>query len=541
MKNKISSKNFLKKYLPYILLALIIPIISISALSAIIKWGTNFINTNELIIDTYEPISIGDYLGYYIAIVSIEITGLLSLALLRTSNKSNKLSEDIKNKEDKRDREAVRESALIIYYDLISNLSILKAMYSLKGSKLRRMEENKLNVVSDWVKNVANLRDILTKKELETIFNLYNSFLLLNELDNNKSDDNNEIDTLVKSLSEKIFIPALLNYLWMDFKGITESILNSQYYLILKKIELASRDSSNNEDDILYSENGEILIKQSNGNTKCKGIFADGAMKDGKDEWYMDNETLLYSFEYKNGEIISGKYINIFRDKYELVFDGQLNSSKELVNGYGTSFYSPNKIKYQGFVSNGVFDGEGKSYSVNNSLKPSFSGIWKEGEMINGEYINDKSNSILYFKGEYRNNRPYSGEIKYSELCKFKDSYGFEGIISEGKPLKGRGYKFFKDIISEGYRSENPQYDYDMDQYDYEDIHQEIPYEVEQEMYEDSERRDIQRSLENLEEYYGHVVELIRTDWDDGEPMRYEDDVLNKKYFAYSNSKIVKR
>jgi len=137
----------------------------------------------------------------------------------------------------------------------------------------------------------------LTKKELETIFNLYNSFLLLNELDNNKRNDNNEIDTLVKSLSEKIFISALLDYLWMDFKGITESILNSQYYLILKKIELASRDSSNDEEEIFYNENGEILIKQNNRNIKCKGILVDGVMKDGKDEWYMDNGTLLYSFE----------------------------------------------------------------------------------------------------------------------------------------------------------------------------------------------------------------------------------------------------
>ncbi|MDU1443137.1 MAG: hypothetical protein E6916_06435 [Clostridium cochlearium] len=58
--------------------------------------------------------------------MTLEVTGILSWALLKTSKKSNELSEAIKAKEDNRDNEKVKKSAMIIYYDLLSNVRILK-------------------------------------------------------------------------------------------------------------------------------------------------------------------------------------------------------------------------------------------------------------------------------------------------------------------------------------------------------------------------------------------------------------------------------
>ncbi|MBK5243096.1 hypothetical protein [Clostridium sp.] len=257
-----SYKILKKRYIPMIF---IIPFILIFILSLIIKYGTMFINTKELIIDVYSPIKIGEYLYYYFSIIGIELTALLSYALWLTSVKSIDLAETINDKEENRDKEKVRESALIVYYDLVSKISILKLLYSKNFLKDNVQETRKINVTSDWVKNIANLRNFLNGKELETLFNLYNSFLLIYELERSENDKNEEIKVLVERLSSKIFIPVLLEYLWMDFTGETEAILSSEYYLILRKIEATSNNDYNY---YLTSENGENQVKQKNGSEK---------------------------------------------------------------------------------------------------------------------------------------------------------------------------------------------------------------------------------------------------------------------------------
>jgi len=238
MEKEYRFKDFVKKYFIWILISpilLISPIILITLLSLIAKWGSILINSNGLNIDTSTPISLGEYLYYYIAAVGIEVTGLLSYAIWRTSKESNKLWEDISTKEENKDKEIVRESALIVYYDLLSNISILKMLYSTQILEIKPVETNRLNIQSGWVKNIANLRDILSETELEMIFNLYNSFLLLSELESssNLNDESNDLKILVDKLANNIFTSVLLDDLWMNFNGITESILNNKYYPIL--------------------------------------------------------------------------------------------------------------------------------------------------------------------------------------------------------------------------------------------------------------------------------------------------------------------
>ena len=385
MEKKYSFKRFLKKYFVWILISPILlmsPIVLISLLSLIAKWGSIIINANGLNIDTKSPISLGEYLYYYIAAVGIEVTGLLSYAIWKTSMESNKLWEDISNKEENKDKEIVRESALIVYYDLLSNISILKMLYSTQILEIQTVETNRLNIQPGWVKNIANLRDILSETELEMIFNLYNSFLLLSELERSSNDEGNDLKILVDKLANNIFTPVLLDDLWMNFNGVTEAILNNKYFPILRKIELTSKNL-NNKKFKCYSDDGELCIKQNNGSVKYKGKFINGIMQDGTDQWHFDDGILLYSFIYKNGKIIRGKYCNRFREEYELIFDCKFNEQGSRTDGYTTTFYASNAIKYQGLIVDGQYDGQGKSYSTKNSIKPIFSGKWGKGKMIN--------------------------------------------------------------------------------------------------------------------------------------------------------------
>ncbi len=528
-------RDFIRKYLVWILIC---PVILISVLSLIVKWGAINVNTSGLIIDIATPIKLGDYVYYYISVVGIEVTGLLSYAIWRASMESNKLWKDISNKEENKDKEIIRESALIVYYDLVSNISILKMLYSTQMLKTKAVETNKLNIISDWVKNIGNLRDILTGKEIEILFNLYNSFSLLSELERNPNDESNELKTLVKQLSKKIFISVLLDHLWMDFNGATESILNNKYYPILRKIQLASKINLDNNEYSYNSEDGELCVNQNNEMVKYRGEFINGIIHNGTDEWHLDDGTLLYSLKCENGKIISGEYTNKFREESELIFNCKFNGEGKQTEGYTTTFYSPNIMKYQGLIIDGKYSGQGKYYANKNSLKLMFSGTFEKGKMLKGKYLNKSSKKIIYFKGEYFNKMPYSGNIECSEFFELDGTYGFKGMIKEGKPIDGSGYKFAQEIIDNEYVNEDYNGDTQVDgSDDYNDQYENIPEEMQQELNENYEREKNQNTFDDLKQNYGHVVELIKADWNHGDCTVYDDDIINKKHFAYSNWK----
>ncbi len=530
-------RDFVRKYLFWILIC---PILVIWAISLIVKWEALHFNTNGLIIDISTPIKLGEYVYYYISVVGIEVTGLLSYAIWKASIESNKLWQDMSNKEENKDKEIVRESALIVYYDLVSNISILKMLYSTQMLKTKAIETNKLNIITDWVKNIGNLRDILTGKEIEMLFNLYNSFSLLSELERTPNPDNesNELKTLVKQLSKKIFISVLLDHLWMDFDGVTESILNNRYYPILRKIQMASKVNLYNDEYSYSSEDGDLCVNQNNESVKYKGEFINGIIQNGTDQWHLDDGTILYALKCENGKVVSGKYSNKFREEKELIFDCKFNGEGKQTEGYTTIFYSPNIMKYQGLIADGKYYGQGKYYANKNSLKLMFSGTFEKGKMLKGKYLNKSSKKIIYFKGEYRNKAPYTGNIECSEFFELDGTYGFKGIIKEGKPIDGSGYKFAQEIIDNEYVNEDYTGDVQADgSDDYNDQYENIPEEMQQELNENYEREKKQNTFDDLKQNYGHVVELIKADWSHGDCTVYDDDIINKKHFAYSNWK----
>lgn len=525
--------DFLKKYLLWIL---IIPIVSISALSCIIKFGTNLINTSEIAIDLDTPVKLGEYLYYYISIVAIEVTGLLSYAIWKTSVKSNELSNEIVKKEELRDKEIIRESALIVYYDLITNINILRKQYIKYIRKGDLIEVNKPMISIDWVKNTANLRAFLNDTELETVFNLYNSFALMNEFEYESSERDDNFVKLIERLAIKLFQPVLLDYLWLNFNGITMSILNNKYYPILRKIEMATKIDFDMKS---YSENDgkeNIEIKQKNNAIKYKGTFVDGILVNGTDSWYREDGSIMYSFKIKDNYIISGTFISRFRDENELIFDCDFDKEYNQQNGFSTQFYKPNKIKYQGYIKNSEFDGEGVKYRKHYSSSPLFKGIWKENERIEGEYINKSSNKIKYFKGNFKNDKPFTGYIETGLVYELKGIYGFKGEIVNGIPINGKGYVHNKNHVDDEYKRKNPWWDAED-----EEIHDNYPDDVcdedKQEIIEDSIRWDKRNEFDRLKEDYGFVIELIGATWKNGKCTRFKDDILNKEFLFRNDSK----
>lgn len=525
-------KNIKKRYI--FLAALVIPFIPVMLIFIVcmgVKYGTGIINTRELIIDTSSPIKIGDYLYYYFTIAGIGLTAILSYAIWRTSVKSTNLAKAINDKEENRDKENIKESALILYYDLIFKISILKELFSQKPFKNRVQEVKKLIVTSDWMKHIVALRNILDRQELYTLIDLYNSFLSLHYLIDSDNEVHAELDDLVNNLANKVFIGGILDYLWMDFSGEIESTLSSQYFMVYRKIQAVINEQLNSE-FIRRLPSGEVEVNRYRGHIKYIGEFKGGKLKNGTDQWSNEYGHISYLFKYEDYRIVEG-YFRIKMDEIDnLIFNSNFDNKGKQSTGYTTIYYDSKNIKYKGEIVDGKYEGEGDQYFDNRIPTLQFSGRWKDGKKLRGEYTNKFSNGIKYFRGEYKNNTPYSGEIEVGDTYKFIGAYGFKGIINEGKLIKGNGYMYNRNYFDEEFLNKHQEYDEQDNNYNIVYEHEEIPEEIQQEMQEDSIRSENESSRDTLLNSCGQVVELLAATWMDGECTLYPDDLLYKKYFG---------
>ncbi|HHD2752388.1 TPA: hypothetical protein ACOTG0_001166 [Clostridium perfringens] len=508
--------KFRKKYLLYCLGILFLPIIFISLLSIFIKLGTTYINTNEIIIDLNKAVDIGDYLTCYVAILGIEVTAVFSYMLFKTSLKSNELAKAINDKEENRDKEIIKESAMIIYYDLRVKLDIIKNLYT-KYFLHEDIEINREIVMIDhWLKNLANLRSFLDKREMDIIFELYNRIELISRIQNS---DEKQLKKLIKGLSKEIFINKLLDYLWMDYHGENECLLKIKYYTIFYKIE--EKISSN-------------LVKQK----EYVGELNNLSIINGKESWKDKNGNLIYEFNYVDGIVTEGKFLNYVNNKYRVVFDGILEDE---FTGLITEFYKSKKVKYRGYMKSGKYEGKGIEFINDEENKPFFKGYWKNGIRDKGEYKRLKDKYIIYFNGTYKNNIPYSGKIESTINYNLNGTniYGFNGIIENGKAIKGFGYKESNRIIDWDYINKHPEYDYyNYEEYDEKEFSEDIPEEIIQEIHEESERDSKLYKLSELQMVNVEVLELLGGIWEDGSYKAKEDDLLNKEFIGLNPKRI---
>ncbi|MGL5087651.1 MAG: hypothetical protein ACRC68_18370, partial [Clostridium sp.] len=339
--------------------------------------------------------------------------------LYTTSVKNNELASAINSKEYNRDDALIKESALIIHYDLLSKINIIKLLYTKFEIKNDNIISNEVNIPPHLIKHLANLRSVLDKREVDIIFELYNRFELLGQLQNKgKKEDLDRIEILIKNLSEDLFISVFLEYLWMDYLGENEKILNGKYYNILKKIQNKIGDT--------------VLETRVYHGDMVSGIYTNGVAT-----WENGNGDIIYLLKYEDGHIAEGKYFNYINNNYEVVFDGKFNRESNKFSGNILEFYKSRRVKYRGQVEDNLYDGEGiMHYDYSNANKPLFIGVWKDGKKDEGEYVGEYKSDIIYFKGKYKNGRPYSGKIKCNNSYCFLGAYGFYGIIENSKLIE---------------------------------------------------------------------------------------------------------
>ena len=456
---------------------------------------------------------------YYLTIINILVTTCLSYSLLKTSKESNNLSKKIDERENNRDEEKIRESALIVYYDILSKINIVRDLYNKKEFGVNKGIVNNINNNSDWVKHIANLRGTLTEYELSLVFDLYNNFILISDLQHSQDEKGDEINKIINILVEKVFNKPLIDYLWIDFKGMTESLVNRRYFDILTKILLNFKEDKN--------DNRINLNKRID--STCE-YDEDGNIISGIDEYYIDEKILLYKFKYEKGRLIKGK----LNDKNNnLIFDCSFDKDGCPKDGYVTRY--GNDVEYKGDIIDGKYNGEGILYYSYKQNKIEFEGSWECNKKVSGEYNGKWTDSgIKYFKGEYKDDEPYTGKIECSINYKIaEDVYGFKGEILNGIPVDGTGYKFNKHEFSDEYKFNHPECEGNEYSQNYEDYYYKEPSDEEIEyLGRKSEEASIACEKSEILDNTGHAIELLKANWENGQCKLLEDEIINKAYLS---------
>lgn len=532
---------------------------------------------NNLTIEPTTFPTLSETINYTIASYAAIVTSIFSYVVWKTSVQSYKVAEAVKDLETNRDEEATRENALIIYYDLLSGLNNLLELYISRFIDKTTPNPNKLFFSEEWIKNVANLRDHLTADELDTIYQLYGEMYTLKSLlDQLQFNQNNgtidfiemleqnqlkdaEIDEIKKRLKKveskpleelDLFIEKLIGKLFASFLplpllqkklGRAEKLLNRKYYLILRKIHLATftdnkviREVDSHGvtslrvvDILVYNgrvkdgiPHGRGKIYTNNGKIKYDGEFVDGMFVTGIARDYYEDGEPLYEIEYKNNMKVKGTIYRLSKnDEQPWFFNGDFDGN-DIVNGFVTEYRRDNnKIFYEGEVVNREYSGDGTLYKKNGS-------VFQQGQWIKGEFVNGRQSgpNKFYFEGEFKHSNPWTGVVR-----NYSNDYvkNFKGNLIDGEPHQGTGYIFYRDQDGvDLHQRELEDQEQASDEDEYEDYNQNNEYEL---RHSESNKR--------IRETYERWEDFILTDWDNGLPMEREHTEQNIEVYFYKNSK----
>lgn len=539
--------SFFKKYKKVILSIIILPLIA-SFIAAYLIFGDLF----EAFLKMWEyrgkpniTASSVTALSYIftilVAIYALCATTFFSKLVWKVSESNLLVSQQLQDLEKTRDKEIVRENALIVYYDLQRGISNLREIYIncvLNGTKPKI---NRIYFSTEWIKNVANLRDGLTNQELNRVYKLYEQFYALqNILEEYKAHEiNDELIEFIERLSKEVFADFIPFSLMDQIKvSSVDELVDIDLYIILQKIYSLTFISSEKPkenlvngktvyeiyiDGVLFFVGdspkafvGNGALYNSNGNIKCSGHFNSKQVIKDTIYGYYESTKKCYEYTYEAQLIKKGTLYKLTDDdNKEYFYKGEFKNGKVL-NGITTLFHKNQKISYQGEIVHGNLEGRGTSY--NDMGYKEFEGIWKNNTPFNGtKYISYKK----VFKGEFRNGHPWTGTADGLNLSyKVKK---FEGEVYEGQPINGTGLFFNRD--KEG------QTLFDLEAYEEwqeENAEEQARAEEDPKYMESQIESHASMENSNRRRTYDDWTEYINAEWNEGIVTKAEDKEMNK-------------
>jgi len=468
-----------------------------------------------------------------ITIYGIGITAIFSYLVWKVSERSLEVSKDIKQLEETRDSEQVREQALIVYYDIQRGITYLRDLYISTVINKESPNPKRLYFSDDWIKNVASIRNDLSSEKLTKVYDIYNDFFTIQSLlDSQSSHD--DISSFVKSVAEKMFADFVPLPLLKHFKEATpDDLLNIDLYIILQQVYLLTFSANQISEERHTSDSytikingvnhytvkkgekfdGEGILYTPYGYEKAIGHFGLGEFATGRVIGYLNSNGKLFDITYETTsstrKLISGSIKDPnSKSTDELHFMKGQYLGEMIHTGITTLYTSEGIITFRGKVFDGIREGLGNSYDPTNG-QLYFSGIYKNNDRFNGKLF---KNGKEVFNGEFKYRKPWNGEANNLSIPQ-RSIIEYSGKIEEGKPFNGFGYKYRNNEHGESFEEIRSIENYNED---FHDQHEDVEY--------------ISREINNqVRQEYEYWDEYIMTDWTKGKAIERQSIESNIK------------
>lgn len=446
----------MKKKIAKIILGIFIGIFIIDILIFIFDCG---LKLSELIPNPFRYITINnsrefkitEYLDLWFSFLGIFVTALLSYLLLKVSQKSNTISEQISTLEKNRDKQILNNNIATIYYQILYSIKQLYNLYIkyFINDKTQCCESIKLH--NDWITVLSTIQSRLTIAEMDTIYQFFV------DIENINHTSTNEKWKIINTTFRKYMLPCYFDTPKMfDLQKVDPitmlkpNILSILLFLFFAlKQDAFTIDKKGNKytisetDDNEYNGIVEICNNQFNGqvilsynNVKINANFTNNILTSGNIQAFYDNTWYhFYDIQYQN------------------------------INDFHAKFYNINSKSTYGDL---IIDADYKNYT----FKHGYIKFYKSKELWDGcvEYNGSSFNMI---EGIIRNrlvedttrDYNYDAEEKYvEEMAEKQSDPKYCESIEEEEPI---GYKTYEDfiykdgkIVSRTNKVKEPKYSY---------------------------------------------------------------------------------
>ncbi|MBR7132808.1 MAG: hypothetical protein IKD04_04695 [Clostridia bacterium] len=280
----------------------------------------------NVFIDSSRTFDIPEFIDLWFSFIGILVTAVLSYLLLKVSQKSNNISEQISNLEKNRDKQLLNDNIATIYYQTIYSIRQLHNLYIAYFINGKTPTYTNIKLYENWVVVLGSIQSKLSVAEIDI---LYQFFI---DIENLNDDLSHEKQANISNIYKKIMLPCYFDSPKMfDLTEIDPiTMLKPKFLSILLSLFFALKKDSfiynkNNNvytiyetDDNSFNGNVEIKNNQFDGkielnynNIKVNAKYLKNKFRSGTIKAYYDNTwKVFYEIDYKSPNDFDAKFFN---------------------------------------------------------------------------------------------------------------------------------------------------------------------------------------------------------------------------------------
>lgn len=305
----------------------------------------------NVFINSSRTFDISEYIDLWLSFIGIIVTAILSYLLLKVSQKSNSISEQISYLEKNRDKQILNDNLATVYYQIIYSIKQLHNLYISYFVTDKTPTYTNIKLYENWVVVLSSIQSKLSVAEIDSLYQLFIDIENLNNL------PQAEKRTAISKIYKKIMLPCCFDSPKMfDLTKVDPitmlkpkllSILLSLFFSLKKDSFIY--DKNNNiytiyeTDDNSFNGNVGIKNNQFDGrielnyrNMKVNAKYLNNKFYSGTVKAYYDNTwKVFYEIEYENAHDFHAIFFNSKLDTCygEKIIDADY-TNHEFVKGY---------------------------------------------------------------------------------------------------------------------------------------------------------------------------------------------------------------